>query len=164
MTRTKPPLAKIVITLPANRWNDGTLTALDDAGKVLLECPARGKADGKLAAAAGNPLRDPTRRNGDTPTGGYAPTAVRRFEKRDVKFGWGFIPLDPVSGAALAAEKNGRRGLGIHGGRSQDKLTATEGCVRVFDRDFLALSELAGTRTFSVEIRADTAAVMGVAA
>lgn len=158
MTRTNPPLAKIVITLPANRWNNGTLVALDDAGAVLLECPARGKADGGLANKAGNPLRDPTRRNGDTPTGGYALTAVRRFDSRDPKFGWGFIPLDPVSGAALAAKKNGRTGLGIHCGRSQTALIATEGCVRIFDRDFLALSELAGTRHFSVEIKAGGAA------
>lgn len=54
----------------------------------------------------------------------------RRGRERDEPPSW--ISLDPTGGDALSAERNGRFGLLIHGGRLRDgALRPTFGCLRV---------------------------------
>lgn len=105
---------------------------------LLHELACLGKADNRRAAEHGNPDRDPVRPYGDTPLGRYDGKVVR-FDLPDKVLGEAWIKLDPKSGEALAGLGNGRSGLGIHGGRGDEKLMPTLGCVRMYDRDFKVL-------------------------
>src|ERR1700730_8303356 len=92
--------------------------------------PVAARATDPLAAAAGNPKRSPLLRYGDTPTGGYIVTRLLKSGRGTrfptVQFGAnGVIVLEPVSGAAAAAEANGRFHFLIAGGR-----VSREGCLR----------------------------------
>jgi hypothetical protein len=63
----------ILINLPDNRYNPGTLELLDDAGTVLFGPVAcLGKADNQMAAEHNNPARIHTKPFGDTPLDDYA--------------------------------------------------------------------------------------------
>jgi hypothetical protein len=149
---------RIEITLPRNRWHLGTLRLLD--GEVQrLSCPCYSKSDSIAAAQAGNPTRDPFRRNGDTPTGRYRGTVERRVMEPERSYGkWPPIRLHPVSGDALTAHNNGRRGLLIHGGHPNNNgnLRATNGCIRIADKhqnELLSLLRAAGLSEIPIEIK-----------
>src|SRR2546427_13097796 len=108
---------RIVSNLPSDRLQTGSLTATNDAGVVILgPVPARGKADGQIAAAHANPDRDPERIDGDHPTGTYRVVRVEHDKSPTHSYGPRFLLLDPIDGDALIAKKNGRAGLAIHGG------------------------------------------------
>src|SRR2546427_11222285 len=146
---------RIVSNLPSDRLQTGSLTATNDAGVVILgPVPARGKADGQIAAAHANPDRDPERIDGDHPTGTYRVVRVEHDKSPTHSYGPRFLLLDPIDGDALIAKKNGRAGLAIHGGDSapDGSLRATEGCLRVSNETALAVAglvepELAAGRT-----------------
>lgn len=129
---------RILVKLPPlrERQDSGTLRLVDGAGHELLSCDCLGKADGKAAAAAGNPDRDPVLENGDTPTGLYAAARALPIPPQDPNFthmGAWFIPLNGVSGDAARAKNAGRKGLAIHAGRGDDRLVPTLGCLRLRD-------------------------------
>lgn len=118
----------IEVRLPADRNQLGTLTCGD------FTCPCLGKADNLNAKRNGNPTRNPLQQFGDTPTGIYnvaiGPVAwpVSVYGTHPV------LRMDPVDGAALVAERDGKRsGLLIHGGalNQQGRLRPTFGCIRV---------------------------------
>lgn len=141
-------------TLPADRTRPGELRVVGDGAPSATDPAASGpwrclgKADNQSAAQHGNPARDPTLPFGDHPTGDYALVAIHRFDEASSKYGPGWISLDPTGGDALTAERNGRFGLLIHGGRLRDgALRPTFGCLRVDNATVRALLELwdAGT-------------------
>lgn len=115
---------------PFNRANYGQLV-IEDEDKVLLgPFPCLGKGGGNKRV----PSSDWRKRNQDTPTGEYIGT-IARWNPAETYGVYPVIKLDPIGGNALEAEKLGRSGLAIHGGRSQEILYSTQGCVRVFDRN-----------------------------
>lgn len=147
-------ISHLLITLPKNRAEVGTLEVINIAGHRVFTCDARGKADNAKAKSENNPDRDPTKPWGDTPTGAWASCRVTRFKGRTT-LGMGWIKLPAahaVSGDAVQAKINGRTGLGIHAGRGNGSLMATYGCVRVFDRDWTALEALLDGSEFDVVI------------
>lgn len=145
-------MRKIVAYLPKDRSQPGRLSLCDAAGDAIESWPCLGKAAGELARAAGNPKRDPLKRNGDTPLGDYAPARVQpAYGAEGIGNEW--IPIEGADGDALQARLNGRRGLAIHAGRGDARLVPTAGCVRMLQRDFDALCELVGDEVFEVSVR-----------
>lgn len=144
-------MKSISVTLPTDRAREGTLQ-LNEAGKTLVSYPCRGKADNKKAAENRNPSRDVTRPWGDTPSGAYNTTHVTHFDPPHETLGPIAILLDGKSGPALTAKSNGRTGLAIHGGRGNETLMATYGCVRMYDKDIADLSKLIGNDPVDVYI------------
>lgn len=144
---------RLEATLPKNRYDAGTARLLAADGAVVMDgIPCRGKADNFKAMDANNPLRDPTRPWGDTPTGAYEPARVTRFDPPHRSFGRYAILLEGVSGQALEARANGRTDLAVHGGRGDARLVTTYGCLRMFDRDLAAIAAAAGDDLVAVEI------------
>lgn len=142
----------IRVSLPVNRWNEGRLRLYSAGGELLLDVPARGKADDSAAALSGNPSRDPTRPYGDTPAGSYAPVSVMRRKEITPGIGAAWIPMEGATGDALKARMNGRRGLGIHGGRGDQELVATKGCIRLRDSDFARLADIMAGGVAALEV------------
>jgi hypothetical protein len=130
----------IEVSLPIFRQRHGYMILKEDDAIIGGPWKCLGKSDNLRAARANNPTRDPLRIKGDTPLGTYHTRGVSPANIIGIGDRW--IALDPVSGDALTAKMNGRRGLGIHGGRGNDRLVPTEGCVRLFNIDFLTLAEL----------------------
>lgn len=136
---------QIEIHLPLDRANEGLLRLIAEEGTELGRWPCRGKADSARARQEGNPGRDPTRPYGDTPSGGYEPATVVALDPPHPVMGRLCVPLNGTSGAALQAKLNGRKGLAIHGGRGDDRLVATHGCIRMYDKDINRLHQLLDT-------------------
>jgi len=144
---------QIHVHLPKNRWLPGFLILMDVDGKQLLyDIPCRGKADGSVAEAKGNPDRDPTLPYGDLPSGLFKEVAVSRFEPPRRTFGPTAILLVGVTGDALKAKKNGRTGLAVHANRGDVELMASYGCLRVFDRDMKLITETVGFGRVTVTV------------
>lgn len=114
---------------PFDRANYGRLV-LEDEGKILLgPYPCLGKGGrSKQAKSANWKLQ-----GNDTPTGEYIGT-VAQWHPAETYGPHISIKLEPIGGNAKHAKEAGRSGLAIHGGRDQNTLWSTEGCVRVFDR------------------------------
>lgn len=146
-------IGRIIITLPKDRSKLGELK-LFGVGQMpatdtpVFRCPCLGRS----AGAATNPSRDPLKYRGHTPTGDYAVTFVTALARPIAGIGSLWIGLDPVGGQAQAAEDAGRTGLGIHGGRGDDVYKMTHGCIRLLDKDMVALAKIAGKLRFSVSI------------
>ena len=127
---------KILVELPPKRTKVGLISIRQDNRQIWGTAACYGKADDQSAAAHGNPLRDPLKPFGDTPLGVYNCVIGRPALTPKIVHSYGpngYIVLQPVSGAAKLAEKNGRFGLLIHGGdlNAAGKLRPTFGCVRV---------------------------------
>jgi hypothetical protein len=131
---------EILVILPADRGRLGRLLVEREGRTVFGPAPCFGRSDDRMACARGNANRDPLKPFGDTPLGVYrchlgaaaaTPALVRSYGPH------GWVALDPVSGPALQAKKNGRFGLLIHGGdrNAAGKLRPTYGCVRLSNRD-----------------------------
>lgn len=135
---------KIWSALPVDRFVAGTCWVTDDAGATIFgPVRARGEADNAGARDHGNPDEDPTEAYGDHPYGEYAVVSVE--VKELARYGPYFLRLDPVSGQALEAKKNGRAGIGAHGGRlhADGRLRETFGCLRVDDDVDQVLGDMA---------------------
>lgn len=114
---------------PFDRAQYGRLV-LEDVGKILLgPFPCLGKGGRSKSAKSGNWKL----KGNDTPTGEYI-GGVKIWLPAEVYGPNASIALEPIGGNGLIAQKLGRSGFAIHGGRAQDNLWSTEGCVRVFDR------------------------------
>lgn len=160
------PALMLLIRLQPDRRQVGTLSVVeDDQGvrKIALVIDARGKADSASADRAGNQRRNPRQPFGDTPCGRwFGCTIVRRPQwtaGRVDGIGEFWIPLPYERAGDQAtrdllnpAIKGHRDALGIHGGRGDGDLVATQGCVRVRDRDFARLHEVIGGEQFDVVI------------
>jgi hypothetical protein len=135
---------------PFDRRNPGQLVMAKDGVIVLGPFPCLGKG-GRSKSAKSFDWRI---KGNDTPTGEY----IGRIEKWNPSQTYGpndALRLIAVSGNALEAAKLGRSGLGLHGGRSQEILWSTDGCVRDFDRhqaQIIAAMRAAGITEIPVEI------------
>lgn len=137
----------IRVSLFRDRGKLGRLVLLEDAGTLLAgPFPALGLSDLNAARAAGNPNRDPLKRMGHTPTGVYSGFRSAPLKPEGTYGKYQVIRLEPVSGAALQAHMNGRRGILIHGGRPRfdGSLRGTYGCIRVSDEHMLTLLKAIG--------------------
>jgi len=145
----------IKVQFPTDRWQTGTVALVNAQGKTAAgPFKSLGKASNAAAAAHLNPARDPLQPFGDTPTGGYrvVQTIATGAGTNYPAYNYGAsgaIVLDPVSGDAVTAKANGRRGLLIHGGApgTGGRLRATHGCIRLSDGDMAALIAAIGTAT-----------------
>ncbi|MDP2600632.1 MAG: L,D-transpeptidase, partial [Deltaproteobacteria bacterium] len=112
--------------------------------KVLGRSSNEWKEDGKKVTNQ-NKNRDPVHKYGDTPTGIYEVGTIQPRADKKVYGPHRAIQMVPVSGDASTAAQNGRSGLLIHGGRDSEKtrfgdnLVPTKGCIRMHDKDILAL-------------------------
>ncbi len=150
---------RIVVTLRPDRGVPGVLRLLGLDGRVVVQGFCLGLADRAAAEKVGNPSRDPVKPFGNTPTGeymgallGYVPKPARSYGASQP------IMLDPVSGQALEAARNGRAGLWIHSGDLTPGgfLRPTFGCVRVTPATHAVLVQAikaAGAKTFPVEVK-----------
>jgi hypothetical protein len=140
---------RIEITFSQDRISVGQLQVFNDAGAPALgPVDCLGRADAQDAKLHGNPERNSTLPFGDTPVGKYSLVRlVSHSGSESDSHTYGDYPsllLDPISGDALKAKKNGRFGLMIHGGAPSGtaKLRPTHGCVRVSEdnqRDLVAV-------------------------
>lgn len=139
---------ELIIRLPADRMLPGTACLADFSPGAMwaYAAPCLGRAAQELANIAGNPGRLSTRPSGDTPYGEYQPMAFVQHLPRNERIGEWWLPLVPLSGDALVAHENGRRGLGLHAARGDGMLVPTEGCVRVWDATLGELRGLAAGR------------------
>ena len=134
---------RINVKLPKDRTRPGTLVVLDPADmRIVYACTCLGKADGNKARAKNNIERDTTRPWGDFPLGKYQLSEIKFFAQYADGFGVGWLPIEGANGDAEKALKNGRTGLAVHSGRGNDRLVPTYGCLRLFDRDFEAISAI----------------------
>lgn len=137
----------IKIKLPSDRKKTGTLTLIDPLTGLPIygPVPVLGRAARDTAKARGNPSGNPLLGYGDTPTGGYRVVNIvangAGTTRPISQYGQsGSLVLDPQSGEAKDAKKNGRTGLLIHAGRhafssvvGPESLKPTNGCVRMLD-------------------------------
>ena len=137
------PLVSLLIELPANRDYTGTLSLLNESGKIILgPFAVAGRSGDQLAAEHGNPSRATTLPYGDTALGTYRVAAISatgsgtRY-RRDLFGAHGAIVLHAKDGDAALAEANGRFEILIHGGplSPYGTLRATSGHLRIADND-----------------------------
>lgn len=136
-------MSRLLIELPVDRDICGRLTLLDENETTLCgPFPVAGRAGDAVAAANGNPRRDPLLRYGDTPTGLYAVRHLLKSGKgtpfNASEFGaHGVAVIEGVAGEAAYAEANGRFHLLISGGApsADGRLRATVGGLRLSDAD-----------------------------
>lgn len=144
---------KILVGLPANRWNLGQWSVLDDDDVTMMgPWAADGKSDSMAAAHHNNPERYPTRAYGDTPTGQFVGTLGSEPDTPDNRWSFGLpdetgnipvIRLKPIEGDSDAWKRQtseGRlvdMGLLIHSGppNGASQLRPTHGCCRVWQKD-----------------------------
>lgn len=160
--------AKLLISLPDDRTQLGTLVVCDELGEILAgPFVCDGKSDNAAAIAAGNPDRDPTKPYGDTPLGEYigrleyveaSPANRRSFGPPDESGKIPIVALEPIEGISQAwrAYLNGRRGLAIHCGdpNGEGGLRPTHGCVRLSNADdhAMMIGGLGGGHAWPVSI------------
>ena len=155
--KARPSIGDLLIVLPADRTRPGQMALFDAIGDQKFTAACLGRSAGIFDKVTGTVRRDRLQFRGDTPLGDYAVTFVSQLAKPITGIGSIWIGLDPEGGEALRAEQNGRRGLGIHGGRGNSRLMPTHGCVRLTDIDMAALAKAAGRMRFTVTIREMTA-------
>lgn len=135
---------KIYAMLPPDRQAEGSVWAVADGNIIWGPERCRGEADNTGAFKAGNVQEDPTRAFGDHPYGVSLVTEIVRKPSPAKSYGPVFIRLNPVSGEAWEAKRNGRTGIGIHGGdlSPDGDLRATYGCLRLTNEAVLSLAVL----------------------
>lgn len=129
------------------RYDYGKLIFRTESG-FRLECPCRGMGLKNLQKPGADGKLEPNwnKTGGNTPTGSVighlCPADLRQDDKYKPPTAYIYGPhqrivLDkPINGNFKKAYKeHDRAGIQIHGGRSQEKLWNTEGCIRVFNDD-----------------------------
>ena len=129
------------------RYDYGKLIFRTESG-FRLECPCRGMGLKKLQKMGTDGKLEPNwnKAGGNTPTGvvmGELYSANLREDdryNRPTSYIYGphkRIALNkPIEGDFKKAyEEYGRADIQIHGGRSQEKLWNTQGCIRIFNED-----------------------------
>ena len=145
-------MGQILIEICDDRDLCGSLCLFTSDGKLLFgPVPVAARASSELAAAHGNPKRNPCFRYGDPPTGRYRLIGHRResagMHLPAPEYGRaGVLLLAPVAGEAALAEANGRYTICISGGRSSrtGRLRPTAGGFRLADADMRTLLRLLG--------------------
>lgn len=144
-------VTRIVVTLPADRTQFAKVEAFSSTDQQLGYWVGMCKADAGAARAAGNPTCDWRRKFGETPTGEYELSEIRKpaNSEEQALFGSGeYLVLSPLSGNAAIAEAQGRTVLLIHGG----KASPTDGSIRLPDRAVVELISLLTRNTLPVRV------------
>ncbi len=111
-----------------DRSEPGTLYLYNASGTKLFQTSCLGKSASNLPQS---------QTNGDTPTGTYTGRLSGPDYPTESYGPYKVVAMTGVSGnIALYSH---RSGIGIHGGRSQETLQATNGCIRVFNSAQLTL-------------------------
>lgn len=140
-------MPRIVIDVLRDRTRPGELRFESD-GDCFGRWICLAKADNAQATASGNPKRIPAKVDGDTPTGTFRVLDIRaKVTSMANTRTYGphpMIYIEGISGDALTAKINNRRGLAIHGGaaRADGGLRPTHGCVRMLDASMAELNAL----------------------
>jgi len=138
----------IVVQLPADRTQKGTLSLVADDGATVIAGPFQtyGKADGQTATANGNPSRNTLLPFGDTPLGTYSVPGMEVTGDGTGRSAHSYGPngairLNPTGGNAATAAIAGRQYLLIHGGdlNAAGALRPTNGCLRLSNADMVSL-------------------------
>ena len=132
-------MIRILVELGSDRDRCGTLGVFDANGHRLAgPFPVAGRASDALAAARGNPRREPTLRYGDMPTGGFAVRGILKTGKTTpfaaAEYGpHGVVILEGISGEAAIAEANGRFQFFVQAGAlaKDGSLRSTAGALRL---------------------------------
>lgn len=127
---------KLLVELPPDREAEGRFTIFDDDGAAMLgPVRCRGEADDGEERRHGTKDDDPVHAYGDFPFGMFRIKGIVQDPQPAASYGPFFWGLVPVSGQALEAWVNGRRGIGLHSGAlgPGGTLRATHGCCRVDD-------------------------------
>lgn len=161
------------VVLPKNRRQVGEMWLKDGDAVILGPFECRGKADNSAAAKHDNPptgspsQRDPRRPYGDTPAGRWSACRIAARGHFHAGDGIGpvWIPLDREHAADGATKElltpganksdplhTERSNLGIHGGRGNGDLMATNGCLRVHDSAMTLLASALRATVFDVVI------------
>ena len=128
LTNTSSGQWFISVALPQNRNNIGTLALYAANGSLKLTCSALGKSANGTAMNV---------TNGHTPIGPYTGWVGGPHSPSSSYGPYNVIEMAGASGNAYVPP---RYGIWIHGGGNQSTLSATYGCVRIFDGDAWALS------------------------
>ncbi len=138
-------MIRLIAKLPKDRTQLGTISAYVD-GEHRGQWPCYGKADNAMAAAKGNPSRNPLKQFGDTPTGTWKMIMGAKQSNTNTYGVHPVIMLNPTGGQALNSYSpdNRRSGIWIHGGSPNRAggLRPTNGCIRVADEDMVAIHAL----------------------
>ncbi len=134
---------RLVVEVGADRNRCGRLSLIDARGRMVCgPFAVAARSSDALAAANGNPRRDPLLRFGDTPTGGYAIRQLAKSGKGTklpaAQFGpHGIIVIEAISGDAACAEATGRFHFLISGGdlSASGQLRSTAGSLRLSNKD-----------------------------
>ena len=86
--------------------------------------------------------RDRSKVNADTPTGIYEILEWRATGEGTRYDATSYGPNDLLALDYQGTEGAGRNGIHVHGGRKQDELSNTKGCMRMADEDIAELKEL----------------------
>jgi hypothetical protein len=129
----------LLIEFSLDRRYSGALSLFNQRGdRICGPYPVAGRSTSSLAAAHGNARRDPTLLYGDTPTGSYRLSQILKSGKgtslSTAEFGpHGVAVIEATSGAAAAAEANGRFHLLIEAGQpaADGALRSTVGALRL---------------------------------
>ncbi|WP_151737702.1 L,D-transpeptidase ['Paenibacillus yunnanensis' Narsing Rao et al. 2020] len=135
----------IIVNLPANRDNKGSLKMYDGSGALVFG-PVEALGRGTNMASNGYDHTNWIEENSDTPTGVYAASVIDPGTPTSSYGSYQRVAMDPTSGNALLAENNGRFGIMIHGGDASKETNAswyplrpTYGCVRISNSNQNAL-------------------------
>jgi hypothetical protein len=152
---------RLLIEFSPDRDRCGRLTLFDSAGRRICGGLAvAGRSTDSLAAAEGNPRRDPKLLYGDTPTGRYRLARTLKSGKGTffptAEFGpHGVVVLEAVAGDAALAEANGRFHILLQGGRraANGGLRSSAGALRLANDDLhLLMAALKKADELSCEI------------
>ena len=140
-------MRQLCIRLPSNRDLEGEIHIEDEHGRVTSgSFPVSGRAADPVAAANGNPGRNPLLPYGDPPTGvyrigGFRQTGAATGLRTDLYGRAGAIVLLPWNGDAALADAVGRFEILIHGGAPghAGALRTSVGHFRVSDAAMAAL-------------------------
>ena len=119
----------INISFSKDRDQYGTLQLRKSDGTSLLSEDCLGKSARGLAA---------TEINGHTPTGSYRGYLKGPDGDTEAYGPYKFVKMEGYAGQ-IVEECSARSGILIHGGRSQEVLEPTDGCIRVFNSVQLAI-------------------------
>lgn len=138
---------KILIHLSADLARPSSIEVREDDGTVCITSRPCLTVVDRASAKRRNATFDPLYRYGDMPAGTYQMAGWLTSDGGADYGPHGAIKLEPISGQALEAQKNGREGLVIHGGGlamnadypKWNGLRPTHSGVRCYDKTMLEI-------------------------
>lgn len=141
----------------------GRMYVYDRHGYPLAMFPCLGRADNITASVKGNPARTATKPYGDTPTGSWRVTPGKPQENTATYGAGPVFIMEPLSGEAVQAYRNGRSGIWIHGGalNTAGSLRPTFGCLRLHEGSIQLIRDLSKLYGNPVEVEVTEVETLG---